>query len=465
MTVVAAGSDSSGYLNSARLFAAGRLQSELRVPGVFGRPEEVNVSHFSPQGFNLFGGSVRLSPTYPTGLPLHFAIAGRLAGWHAGPFAVQLLAALGAVWLCYLAARALGIGPALAVAGAAMLAAFPVFIFTSIQTLSDTLATTWALAALLAGIRSRESPRWTVGCGAALAVAVLVRPTNLLLAPALVVLVGGNWRRLALFGAGGLPGAVWLAFYNHHLYGGVMRSGYGNIFAAFDWGFGVPTAAHFARWLAWLLPAVALVLPFAAPVWRDPRRREWIALALAFSAVAGLYLFYDVSHDDWWCLRFILPAVGALILLALLGADALVRRFAVRRPSAWAAALALILAGWAGANSWYWTRHLHVLYVPGYERAYGEAAALVAQHVPARAVVVCSVFSGTLYYYTDLPALVYDTMKPEEFERYVTLARKAGREIHAVLFNIEEEDVFRNRCPGPWRRIASTGNIGLWRLE
>lgn len=37
-TAVAGGSDSSGYLNSARLLAAGRLQAELRLP-----PEMANI--------------------------------------------------------------------------------------------------------------------------------------------------------------------------------------------------------------------------------------------------------------------------------------------------------------------------------------------------------------------------------------------------------------------------------------
>src|SRR5688572_25804139 len=40
-TVVAGGSDSSGYLNSARLLASGRLQTEVRVPPEFKVPSEV----------------------------------------------------------------------------------------------------------------------------------------------------------------------------------------------------------------------------------------------------------------------------------------------------------------------------------------------------------------------------------------------------------------------------------------
>ena len=114
--------------------------------------------------------------------------------------------------------------------------------------------------------------------------------------------------------------------------------------------------------------------------------------------------------------------------------------------------------------SWYWTKKLHVLYVPIYERAYGEMAKVVRERVPANGVVVCSVMTGTLYYYTSLPTLVYDSIKPEEFAHYVALARQAGRPIYAAIFNIEEEEVLRTRCPGEWKRWATVDNIGLWEL-
>ncbi|MGH7944816.1 MAG: hypothetical protein ACREH8_15540 [Opitutaceae bacterium] len=462
---VAAGPDSSGYFNSARLLAAGEFRTKLRVPPEFGSQAEVNSAHFSPLGFKLFPHHPDLVPSYPTGLPLHFAIAGKLFGWEVGPFVVQLLAAVGAVWLCYLVARELGVGFRLAGAGAAMLAVFPVFIFTSIQTLSDTLATTWALGAFFCALRARVSRRWNAAGGAALAMAVLVRPTNALLAPALIVLLGLDARRLAFFVLGGLPGAVWLALYNHHLYGGALRSGYGSVGEAFALHYGVPTAVHFARWLALMLPAVLLVLPFAALRCQETRGRKLFALGLAFTAIVGVYLFYDVSHDVWWCLRFILPAVAALILAGLLGTEALARGPGARWPRAFRPVMAAGLTVWALALSWYWVRDLHVLYVPRYERAYGGAAQMVRERLPDNALVVCSVLTGTLYYYTDFPTLVYDSITPGEFARYVSLARSAGRPIYAAIFNIEEDEVLRTRCPGEWKRLASVDNIGLWQLQ
>ena len=463
-TVVAGGSDSSGYLNSARLLAAGRLQTELRVPPEFGRLSEANRKHFSPAGFNTFPGNPHLAPVYPAGMPLHFAVAGKLFGWNAGPFLVQLAAAVGAVWLCYRLARELGVDYALSAAGAAMLAVFPVFIFTSIQTLSDTLATTWILIAMLCGLRARASPGWAMACGAALAVGVLVRPTNLTVAPALMVLIGLNIRRLAWFVAGGVPGALWLAFYNHHLFGGALRSGYGNIYADFGLQHFGPTVRHFLRWITVFLPAVMLAFPFAALVNRQGRQRELFALLLAAAAFIGLYLFYEISREDWWCLRYILPAIASLIPAGLLGAEALARGPGSRWPRAFRPALALLLTGWAVGNSWYWTKRLSVFQVPKYEQAYADAARAARAQAPPGALVVCAQLSGALYYYTDLSTLIFDAITPEDFAHYTSRARAVSRGIYAVLFNIEEERALRTYCPGNWRKLSSVDNISIWVL-
>lgn len=463
-TVAAAGPDSSGYMNSARLFSEGKFRTPLRVPAEFGTLPENERGHFTPFGFKLPPGQPDLVPSYPSGLPLHFAAAGKLLGWQTGPYLVQLLAAIGAVGLCYLAARELGLDPMLAAAGTVMLAAFPVFIFTSIQTLSDTLGTTWTLAAVLCALRARRHPWWSIACGAALAIAVLVRPTNLLLAPGLIVLLGRDVRRLGWFVLGGLPGALWLGWYNHEMYGGVFRSGYGNSFAGFALQYGPPTVVHFAKWLAAMLPTIVLALPFVALGRRNTRSRELAGLALIAAANIGLYVFYDVSRDVWWCLRFILPGAAALILAGLLGVEAIAGGPAARWRH-FRVAMAAGLIGWAAIVSWYWIRSLHVLYVPIYERAYRETAELVRERLPANALVVCSPFCGAIYYYTAMPTLLYDHLAPDQFARYTALARGAGRPIYAVIFEAEEEEVLRTRCPGNWKRIAQVRNIGVWHLQ
>src|SRR5450432_316314 len=70
----AGGSDSSGYLNSARLLSAGRFFGPMRIPS--GQPYlSFGPETFQPLGFVTDAREPRLVPTYPPGLPLHLMIA------------------------------------------------------------------------------------------------------------------------------------------------------------------------------------------------------------------------------------------------------------------------------------------------------------------------------------------------------------------------------------------------------
>ena len=462
--VVAGGADSSGYLNGARLLAAGEAFTPLRVPAEFGGAGAVPPIHFTPVGFfPRTGHPGDLVPTYPSGLPLQFAAAAGLFGWSAGPLVVMLAAALGAIALTYRLGRELGLARELAATGAALLAVNPVFVFTSLQPLSDTVATTWVLAAAWTALRARFHLGWAVAAGAAFAMAVLVRPTNLLLAPAVALLVGPDWRRLLAWVAGGLPGAAWLAGYQHVLYGHALASGYGDILAAFGWEYGAPTARHFGAWLARLLPPVLLGLPLVALAHPATRGRVVSALLWGAGTLIGCYLFYEVSHEVWWCLRFILPALPLLLLAGLLGVEALARGPGARWPRAFRPAAAIVLTLWGLGAAGYWHRQLAPLQVRPQELAYATGAAAARDLFPADALVVCQAFSGNLRFHTGHPVLRWDQVSPEDFARYARLAAGAGRPIRALVFASERTDAFR-RCPGPWREVARRGGVELWEL-
>jgi hypothetical protein len=463
-TTVAGGADSSGYLNSARLLAASELHTVLRIPPEFGSPGQVDRLHFFPQGFFPFADDLKLSPTYPTGLPLHLALAGKLFGWHAGPLIVGLAGALAALVLCYAVARELGLAPLLAAAGAVILGACPVFIFTSTQPLSDTLATAWTLAAVYAALRARHQTPWALASGFALAIAVLVRPSNLLLLPALLVFLGVDWRRLALVIVGGLPGAAWFAFSNHTLFGGAFRSGYPDLASAFAAAYGPSTALHFAHWLAVFLPGIVLVLPLAAVFHRNFRSRDLLALGLWFGALTLLYLFYAIAHESWSCLRFLLPALPALIFSALLGLEALLHLTPPAHTPTLRVVAAVLLVAWSVVASHHWTRKLGVLYTQGYEQVYEDANLAARTQLPRDALVVASFLSGALYFYTDFAVLRWDHINATDFSRYAALAEKAGRPVCAVLHESEEPAALRERCHGNWTRLATVKSVGLWLL-
>jgi hypothetical protein len=463
-TVTAGGSDSSGYLNSARLLATGRLQGELRVPEEFGPLDQLDLVQFTPLGFFPSPNNPHLPPTYPPGLPLHFALAATLVGWTAGPWLVVTGSALAGVWLCYRVARELGLDRWLAAAGAVALAACPVFLFTSIQPLSDTLATTWSLAAVLAALRARRSIPWAAGCGLAFAMAVLVRPTNVLLLPALVVLIGLQWRKLAWLCAAGLPMGVWLGYYNNALYGGALRSGYGQWQLAFSLGYFWPTALHFGRWLLLLIPGVLLFTTIAAVFCRGYLTRQLLALGLWFGTIAGLYACYEVSREVWWCLRFILPAIPALILVGLLGITAWSRSLPPERRVRFNQIAAGVVVAWAVGASWHWTERLGVRLVKQYENVYVDAAIASRGVLPANALVVASHTSGAIYYYTENPILRWDQVDATQFARFAKLAQATGRSIYALIFNAEEKPALRERCPGDWTCLTTEQNLGLWLL-
>lgn len=460
-TVAAGGPDSSGYLNSARLLASGQRETRIRLPAGFATSNAIFRPHFQPAGFTAFAENDRLVPTYATGLPLHFVVAQEIFGAAGGVRVIETAAALLAIWLAYAVGRALGLDWPLAAAGAVILAACPVMLYTSIQPLSDTLATTWSLAAIWCGLRARARGSWAAACGAAYAVAVLVRPTNLVLLPALLVLLGPDWRRLGICALAGLPFAAWLATYNTALYGGPFRSGYAGLAHEFSGIYFVPTFWHFLRWLGVFVPVVLLALPFVAFVRRPGGGRPVLALALWFSAITGVYVFYKVSHEAWSCLRFILPAMPALILLGLLGLHALLRRDA-RGPRI---AAALVLSAWAVAGSWLWSRPHGVFYMKGYEDPYIAIGDLARARLPGNALVVSSMTSGALYYYTDFPVLRWDFVNRDEFKTYAALAQRNGVPLAAAVFNVEEDDAFKTHCPGDWEKIGSASNIGLWRMK
>ncbi len=460
----AGGADSSGYLNSARLLAAGELAAEPRIPAEFGPAEREIRQHFQPHGFVPFDGNPRLSPTYPVGLPLHLALAGRLFGWDAAPVVVGLATALGALLLLYAVGREFGLPPALAVAGSAILAVYPVFLFMALQPLSDTPATTWCLAAVWAALRARRQRAWALAVGAALAVAVLVRATNLLLLPALVVLLGADLRRLGLAVLGGLPGAAWLGWYQHALYGSALRSGYVDITEAFGWRHGGPTALHFAGWLAVLLPAALLVLPAWAARAGAGRSRERAALAAWFAPFFLFYIFYSISHEVWWNLRFVLPGTPALIIAGLLGAEALAAARPGRAAARWRNGAAVVLVAWATAQGAYWTQRFHLLLTKSYEQAYADTAAAARREFAPGTLVVAGLHSGALRFYTDLPLLRWEFVRPEQFARFVARATAAGRPVGAILHRVEEGDALQRNCPGRWVRVTTVRDFTLWRL-
>jgi hypothetical protein len=460
----AAASDSSGYLNCARMLAEGELAIPLRdIPGL---PRgSVSNRDLAPLGLKLGQSPGTLAPTYPVGLPLHLVVAARFVGWGGAGVAVNTVAALAAVLLLFALGRHLGLPSAWAFGSVVLLAVFPVTIRSFTWVMSDGLATTWCIAAMYCAFRARAGGgRWALLAGVSLGFAVLVRPTNAVLVVALAVVLPLRLRPLAALVAGGLPAALFLGFYNHALFGKVLATGYSNVPALLAWSYFLPRLQHFGVWIARFLTPITLVA-WAVSVYRAFRGdRRHLALFLWVCSIVGFYAFYFYSIETWWYLRFILPAMPALLLgaalagrelsqVALRGARSrLARALVGAAPLAvFAVAAILSLASVWKFRLWAVGENLMV-----YERA----SAMVEERVGADAVVVSKIFSGAIYYYTGHPVVRYDNISSSSWLRLEEQLRASATPVCALLLGHEVEQ-FREKVGAGWVEVGAVGNARL----
>jgi len=455
--ILAAGADSSGYFNQARLLAAGQVHVAARtLPGL--PMMEAPGFAYVPLGFKPQAATDTLVPSYPSGLSLLLAGSAALAGWDHGPTLLFVLHALAGLVAAYALGRTCGLQPPLATLGAVTIGVSPLYLQFCLQGMSDVPALVWATAALALASRGARHPGIAAAAGFAFSGAVLIRPTNFLLVVPLLVALGRPGRGwLALF-LGGLPGAAWMLALNQAAYGHPFATGYGSVGMLFgpEW---VPAGLrHYARWLPALLsPLVLLVL--GLPLLRREPGRLRLMLGAWIAVLLGFYAFYFHTHETWWYLRFILPAFPPLVVGALLvGRQLLAARPRWARPAG-AVALALVLA-----NGIFWNRHWAVLAIGEQERLYPRAMAWAGERLPPDAVVVCMQASGSLFYHTNLAPLRWDTLDgrwPEIRDR----ARAAGRPICAALFEFEVEPALRGQVPGNWTLLHTLDRVSFWRLE
>lgn len=451
------GADSSGYFNLARCLAQGEIRVPVRaIEGLSGNAAPAYA--YIPLGFIPDNGVATMTPTYPLGVPLLFMIGTRVFGSLYGTDLVLWFHTLAAVALVYALARQAGATQAGALIGTAALAASPLFLTYAFQAMSDLPALAWCAAALwLAGRRTLPS---ALLAGFAAGGAVLVRPSNAVLFPALLFALGLDWRRLLAFGAGGLPCAVALAFFNRAAYGSPFASGYGDVggLLSFEW---VPmTLAHFARWLPALLSPLML-LAFAAPWVARQQRTALLVHGLAALGVFGFYAFYYHTHETWWYLRFVLPAFPSLIVLAVLAGEKLLARLASRAARL---SLTLLAAALVIGNGVAWSRHFEVRSAGRNERIYGKAIQLARELTPPNAVVLAMQTSGSLFYATDRTIVRWDTLEGA-WPRVRDAALAAHRPIYAVFFDFEVERAFATDTPGRWTKLHQHEQLSVWRLD
>lgn len=459
MGAYAGGSDSSGYLNHARLLGQGRVHVPPRIIPAL-PPGEVSEWLYAGLGFKPSPDPTMLVPTYPTGLPLLIGGVALVTGWSQAANVVMWLHALAGVVLTCLTGRAFGLSRRIGIVAAVIIGGSPVYLFFSLHAMSDVPALVWTTGAVLAAWKSRERATWSVLAGAAFALAVLIRPTNVLALAPIALCLGLSWRRWLGFGAGGLPGGLFFCVHNHFAYGKYLTTGYGDS-AGLAWKWVAPTLAHYARWLPALFTPVALAWLALPGLFRRAPLRTTVLL-IWFLVFAAFYTAYEFTHETWWYLRFLLPAAPALVVGGLLVLqNALSPRLSCRGATL-AACMALVLAV---ASNTYWSQRFDVLNAGRGERTYPVVTEWLTRNLPPDAVIAAMQHTGALHYYTDFTFVRADMLNPATFGKISDVLAREDRPLYAVLwpFEIEEYRMFERNMPGPWQKVETLESITIWR--
>jgi hypothetical protein len=462
--LVAGGSDSYGYVSEAGLWQRGLPILHQDIVRTTPWPDATET--WSPLGYRTSPHERdAIVPIYAPVLPLLMALAQRIAGFCGAFLIVPLCAAL-TVWLTYGLGRRLFEAPRVALAAECLVAASPVFLYQSMNAMSDIPVTAaWTLALALA-IADRP-----LASGLAMSVAIAIRPN---LAPLASVLVAwllvahrlsgtGPWR-VFRFGIGVAPSIVGIAWLNATLYESPLVSGYGTTSDYYALGFLWTNVRQFAVWTADVeTPVVAFaalyfLVPRLFPEPRVPAARLLLGGTLAVAI--GSYLFYR-PFDAWWYLRFLLPTWPVLMLLTAAAVDAIARRWLPRAGPAALAALVALLA-WHGITT---ARARSAFDLGRGERRYLDVARWAAARTDPRAVFLSVQHSGSLRLYADRLTLRWDRLDPLWLDRAVEHLRSIGRHPYFVLDG-EEVDAFQRRFGAAsrtgavdWTPLATLGRI------
>ena len=437
----ASGADASGYLSEAAQWASAQLFHHDALAVAIGA---VDPWLTTPLGWRPGPELGLQSPTYPPGLPLLMALPHAVGGTAAAALIVTASAAV-AVWATGLLASRLA-GGAAGVVAALALAATPVFLFQSVQPMSDVPVTaawmlTWLLLSLGPGIGDQGSGRERgftrmVLAGSCCALAVLIRPNLAPLAAIPLFAIGAHTRRLVLFSTPVAIAGLALMWLQWQWYGSPLRSGYGTadeLFALSNVG---PNASRYFSWLLATTPALLMAPVGMAIAWRHRLTR---ALATFGALVVAAYLVYAV-FDGWSYLRFLLPALAvAAVFTGIVIAETL-----RRVPVQWRVIGALAVVLGISAHGVSQARGLETFRLADQQRRVSQVAEFLLTTLPSDAVIVAGEQSGSLRYYTGRSIVRWDSATPDTLASALAALTTEGRAV-VIALDAWERAPFRAR--------------------
>jgi len=432
-TWAAGGSDSSCYALMAKAFAAGDLQPMLPLAPAAPWPDAVRS--FAPGGFipsPIHADAA--APICAPGLSLLMAPLAAAFGQDAIFWLTPLAAAI-LVLAAFVIARQLAGGMA-GITAAILTATSPIVLFQTVQPMNDIVTAALWLAAIAVG-------RWSALSGVLIGLAILVRPN---LAPAAIVLaamplilhraIDQRLRSVALMIAGALPGVLALLWLNRALYGSAFGSGYGAAPELFAAGYVSENLSNYARAVfatQHVLPAIGLL----APVVFTGVKRQGSWLLLAFAAVVTvIYLLYR-PLPEWWYLRFLIPALVVLLILA----SAVIVDVLIRARMGGLVPIVAVVLGILGTRA---AGDRQVFALQQMEGRYRQVATLVRDRLPENAVIITVWQSGGMRFHAGREALMWDSLDPAWLDRAVTWLGSRGLKPYLLLERREEPD-FRAR--------------------
>ena len=412
----AAGADASGYLSQAEMWS--HLQWREAEPLDEGSLAPRNEWLTTPLGWRPASPAYQ-APTYPPGLPLLMAVPHAVAGVD-GATALIAASAAAAVWAAGMLAR----GTA-GIIAAVLLAFAPVFLYQSIQPMSDVPVTAaWVLCFLLL-----DKPSLA---GVACALAALIRPN---LAPLAVVPLLVTPHRVAF----ALPVAavgMFLAFMQWQWYGSPLRSGYGTaeeLFALANIG------ANLERYAQWLIATAPVLILAPLGLMRVRQNRRALAMGVFAAFVIAAYLVYAV-FEQWSYLRFLLPALAVFAVFAGIELAAWVER----SPIACRAPLLTVLLLAVSAHGIWVARSLDTFKLGDQLRRVRQVADYLNQSGAPTAVIVSGEQSGSMRYYTGRSILRWDAATPDVLAAAIDTLGRVERPVYIAL-DAWEEELFRRK--------------------
>lgn len=428
-----------GYYQQGLLLQQGRIALPVDLP-VADFPIAV------PMGYVALGDQA--VPQYPPGFPLLLA----LGGFFVGPLLVPALIGVASILLLYGIVRDLT-DPWTGAVFALLWAFFPIVAYGSTYLMSDLTAATGVLAAWWLYRRDRVALS-----ALALGFSFGVRPTNILF---LLALAWPLWRerRLVRYGLWLAVPCVLFALYNHLVYGAPWRTGYTGMGNDLQ-----PEVfqSHFLFYLRETLRQCGWPVIALAALGLTVRHRDrWICVVW-FVPFLVFYAFWWAGGDRWWWTRFLLPAYGAIFILAALGLARL--RDTVQRllPNpAWRPVAAAVLLGALALTPLYYlklTRREGDVWVRLKGVEYLEAVHRIGLVAPPGSYVGSIEFGGALRLYSDLqPFLSTFPTSPD----LVAEAHRRGRRVFLMVepWHRDQDVIRRMLARFPSQRLA---DIPVW---